>query len=1691
MALAAVTTVVGVVVPQVAAGAAVTRFVSPNGTGAACTAAEPCDLDTALAASVATDEVVLTTGAYTTTTFTVETGVTLRGATPGAGRPVVNHSGSIIVLGTMRDVDVRGGIVRPQLGGLADRILVSSSGDACVVRGATLSNSVCRSAGGNGTAILAQGEPSRLVNVTGQGAGTGWGIGVLPSSTGVAIENSIALGGGGGVDLRSTGVATIVNSYYVNLSGTPASEVGRVSSGGSFDADLRPLVGSTTINAGAAGSVSGDRDLAYAFRTIGGGPDIGAYEQTGQAPAVESASTASTTANAFVARSQVSTRGVGFTYRVEWGTVPGTYPWSIQSTFAGGADVRVLDTNVGGLDSNTTYYWRATVLTGGGSAVSSEQQATTVSRSSTIVSTTPNPSRPGEDFEVTAEVRGEGPEYVSGTVTFRDDAGTVLAAGVPLRGTGRARTTLDRPAGSLTIVATFDGTPAVATSTSAPYRHTIVQGTTDVTLVSAKNPARVGETVTLTATVVDDRGQDPDGLVRFAYDGNVIDVPVVAGVATTTASASTATTVTATATFLPDDRAGLAGSADTLDQVWAQSATTTQLTSNLNPSQVGDAVTFTATVVDDVGAPVTAGSVSFSDGGAPLGAAVPVDGAGRATLTTSALVAGQHAIGASYSGTTVFVGSNAAGLTQSVSLRPTVTAVTSTADPSPVGDAVTITATVTDGGAPVTAGTVTFTEGATVLASGVALDANGQATLTTSTLTVGEHPITATYSGTAATATSNATVDQTVDLRTTTVAIGSSTNPSTFGQSVTFTATVTDTATGDPVAGGTVDVFVDDVEVATDLALDAQGRATWSSSSLAVGDHDVRVEHSGVAGVRVGGTGTVRQVVGVGPSSTALTSSGSPSTLGDDATFTAQVSGPGATPTGSVIFSDGATLLGTVAIDGTGRATLTTSALAVGPHPVTAAYNGGPSHAGSTSATLDHEVERAGTTTGLTTSGSPSYVGLPVTFTATVTADQAGPATGQVRFTDGATVLGTVDLVGGRATLTTPDLALGDHLVAAEYLGSTDHTSSSANLTHTVEKEPTGTTLATTDPTTAVGDSVTFTATVTGDGRTPVGTVIFRDGATILGSDTLDGAGIATFTTSTLAAGSRTVTATFEETGTFLDSQGSVGQAVGAAASATAVTSSLDPSTYATSVTITATVSGNGPTPTGTVTFTEGVTVLAADVPLVAGVASFSTATLAGGAHPITATYSGSSEHDPSTGSIVQDVDRAPSVTVVPSFGSQSTYGDGAVLTAVVSRPGAVGEDFPTGTVTFTEGATVLAADVPISADRATAVVDGLSGGVHTITATYSGDGDHLPSSGTGEHTVVPTTATITLTSSHPVSSVGEDVTFTAVLTSDAGVPTGEVRFSGFSDGLVLAPIDATGTATITRAFTTPRTFTIEASYDGDGDFQASSQYVDVEVQQADAGGPYTVAEGDGLVLDATPSVNRSQATFAWDLDGDGEFDDAAGDQPTISPAGFTRLGLGDGPLTAEIAVAVTDSGSTSVDAAELTVTNTTPSTYVELPTTTARAGEPVTIYVGAEDPSAADMAGLFDYTVDWGDGTDPDQARGPADPPFTHTYAVAGEYEVTAVAADSDGVVGPATVVVITVLPAVVVDPPTVDPPVVPPTYVPPVTTYTPPSTTSGPLARTGAGLGPVALLGLLMGATGLALALGARRPRRAVEPR
>jgi len=140
-------------------------------------------------------------------------------------------------------------------------------------------------------------------------------------------------------------------------------------------------------------------------------------------------------------------------------------------------------------------------------------------------------------------------------------------------------------------------------------------------------------------------------------------------------------------------------------------------------------------------------------------------------------------------------------------------------------------------------------------------------------------------------------------------------------------------------------------------------------------------------------------IVNKAASTVALSSSANPSTFGQSVIFTAQVSGPAGTalPRGTVIFKDGATVIGAVVLSATGQATTTIATLSVGTHSVTAEYSGDSNFNPGASVALTQTVGRIATTiTGVNTSASYSDSDQQVTMTATVI---SGPTSSVLRLT--------------------------------------------------------------------------------------------------------------------------------------------------------------------------------------------------------------------------------------------------------------------------------------------------------------------------------------------------------------------------------------------------------------------------------------------------------------------------------------------------------------------------------------------------------------------------------------------------------------------------------------------------------------------------------------------------------------------
>jgi hypothetical protein len=173
---------------------------------------------------------------------------------------------------------------------------------------------------------------------------------------------------------------------------------------------------------------------------------------------------------------------------------------------------------------------------------------------------------------------------------------------------------------------------------------------------------------------------------------------------------------------------------------------------------------------------------------------------------------------------------------------------------------------------------------------------------------------------------------------------------------------------------------------------------------------------------------------------TTITSTLNPSNYGQLVTFKATVVSGSGTPAGTLTFKDGAATLGAVALDLSGKASLSTSTLTAGTHSITAQYGGGGGFAGSSGVLSGGQVvKKLDTSIGLTSSGNPSLIGQAVTITATVTTLPAITPDGTVTFTVNSVPTAPVTLTGGGlATLTTSSLPLGVNTISVSYSGGSN-----------------------------------------------------------------------------------------------------------------------------------------------------------------------------------------------------------------------------------------------------------------------------------------------------------------------------------------------------------------------------------------------------------------------------------------------------------------------------------------------------------------------------------------------------------------------------------------------------------------------------------------------------------------------------
>jgi hypothetical protein len=381
------------------------------------------------------------------------------------------------------------------------------------------------------------------------------------------------------------------------------------------------------------------------------------------------------------------------------------------------------------------------------------------------------------------------------------------------------------------------------------------------------------------------------------------------------------------------NREAIPTQAEATTTVPTQVGTTTALTSSAaGGSTYGQAVTFTATVSAASGVFGTpTGSVQFALDGVNLGGPVTLAN-GSAAVTTTALTAGNHQITATYTSDVSVFGASAGGpLAQAVAQAPLV--VTATNNTKVYGDAL-----------------PTLTGSVSGLVNGDVITATFTTTATAASA-VGTYPITATLQDSGNRLANYAVTmnNGTLTVTPATLTVTADDQTMVAGSEVpTLTASYSGFVNGDTsaVLGG------------------APSLSTTATSSSPPGDYPITAAQGTLSAANytfafAAGTLTVTPATLI-DTTTTLVSSANPSVYGQPVTFTATVSpvsGAG-TPTGSVTFSDGGTVLATVELVD-GQASFTTDALTLGRHHITAAYDGDGNFLASTSPVLTQKVQTA------------------------------------------------------------------------------------------------------------------------------------------------------------------------------------------------------------------------------------------------------------------------------------------------------------------------------------------------------------------------------------------------------------------------------------------------------------------------------------------------------------------------------------------------------------------------------------------------------------------------------------------------------------------------------------------------------------------------------------------------------------
>ncbi len=853
----------------------------------------------------------------------------------------------------------------------------------------------------------------------------------------------------------------------------------------------------------------------------------------------------------------------------------------------------------------------------------------------------------------------------------------------------------------------------------------------------------VGEAVTLTATVSASTMIGLDGVVEFSSAGNPLgQAPVSAGVAELTLNSMGWGTRSIVATYLGNASFDSSASSS-LEHTVSRFSSTVVAEGPATDSTIGDSLDFDVEVSPTTGnAHTPTGTVALYRGADLVGTAALATG--LATITIDGQPGGSHNYTLEYSGDDLFEPGASESVPHVVAPSGSSIALHTSPNPSPIGAAVSVVATIDPAlsGGPTPTGEVTFTvagvERVRSLSGGAA-----SLTLTDLGISAGQE-IRASYTGDASYLPSSESIQHVVVAReTTTVLTVTPAAPTVYGRNVSLVVAVT--SPDGPVTTGTVAIS-DNGEVIHIGEPDATGLVGFQSALLSPGDHNLTATFSGTAVYGSSSDARAHKVTRVA-TTTSVVSDTTIAVSGQTVTYTARVQAEvGAPiPAGEVTFSGLSTE--TVTLDDAGYAQVSVENVTWQPGPITPVLGvtfAGTTNFGPSSTMLNQSVSKASVTLSVTPPSTTPALGSAVSVL--VRADAVLPGTGfartgTVRILSGGTQLvsSTVDPTG-TSSLSIPAEALvhlgaGSHSLTVIYTSGVDgYDDGVQNLTLVIGPFVPEVVVTATPTTLVHGNDVQFTAVVSAlDGVDHVGSVQFYANgekigdAEILGEEP-GGAWTATIESDALPAGTVSV---WGEYVPISDDY----------ASATSATVTVEVEGIATSVTLPADLTldadeiaawqvhvtnlESGLTPTGSVeVFLEGVPVgewaLGAGSLANEAVATVAVGPLSLGQHTVRVEYHPTGSFEPSAVQRIAQGNFRPTVTLDLSTSASSVvWGDAVTATVSVTAVDYLDRE-PTGVITVAGGAGV-SCEIPI-AGGSCALTWPTAGSVQ-VTATYPGDG--------------------------------------------------------------------------------------------------------------------------------------------------------------------------------------------------------------------------------------------------------------------------------------------------------------------------------------------------------------------------------